>query len=277
MKCSLCGAQIKPGSNFCEQCGAPVSAGKTLRDQNESREKTLAFAGSAGAMLGNAAREARLLADYSNDEKISVRAYNMILTAVVLWGLLVNAVLCATVGDIYRYINPILFLVLYLVLCIAGIRVAVKSKDPKISFLGYNMIVVPFGLVISTVVQSYGGIGSTVVTHAFVYTALITAGMMGAVLAWPELFQKIGGVLLGCLTGLVICELVLLLFGVRQTSTDWLAAGIFSLYIGFDIYRSQKFEKTVDNAVDCALDIYLDIANLFIRLLRIMGNSKKND
>jgi FtsH-binding integral membrane protein len=32
----------------------------------------------------------------------------------------------------------------------------------------------------------------------------------------------------------------------------------------------------VDNAIDSALDIYLDIANLFIRLLRIFG-SKKDD
>ena len=57
--------------------------------------------------------------------------------------------------------------------------------------------------------------------------------------------------------------------------SDWIAAGLFSLYIGYDVYRSQQFAKTVDNAVDCALDIYLDIANLFIRLLSIMG--KKRD
>ena len=56
--------------------------------------------------------------------------------------------------------------------------------------------------------------------------------------------------------------------------TDWIAAGLFSLYIGFDLYRSQQFPKTLDNAVDCALDIYLDIANLFIRLLRVMSRRR---
>ena len=60
----------------------------------------------------------------------------------------------------------------------------------------------------------------------------------------------------------------------NQVVTDWIAAGLFSLYIGYDIYRSQQFAKTVDNAVDCALDIYLDVANLFIRLLQILGHRK---
>ena len=57
--------------------------------------------------------------------------------------------------------------------------------------------------------------------------------------------------------------------------TDWIAAGIFSLYISYDIHRSQQFAKAVDNAVDSALDIYLDLANLFIRLLSILA--RKDD
>ena len=100
-------------------------------------------------------------------------------------------------------------------------------------------------------------------------------GMGAVVLIAPGLFEKLGGALLGCLGGLVLCEIVLLLCGVRQTVIDWVASGLFALYIGYDIHRSQKFVKTVDNAVDSALDIYMDIANLFLRLLSLM--SKKND
>ena len=73
------------------------------------------------------------------------------------------------------------------------------------------------------------------------------------------------------LIGLIFCEIILLIFHVDQIVTDWIAAGLFSLYIGYDIYRSQQFPKTLDNAVDSALDIYMDIANLFIRLLDILG------
>ena len=87
-----------------------------------------------------------------------------------------------------------------------------------------------------------------------------------------EVTQKVTA--LGTLIGLVVCELLLLVFRVNQSVTDWIAAGLFSLYIGYDLHRSQQFAKTLDNAVDCALDIYLDIANLFLRLLRLLSRKK---
>ena len=71
--------------------------------------------------------------------------------------------------------------------------------------------------------------------------------------------------------------MVLLIFHVRQQVTDWIAAGLFSLYIGYDIYRSQQYPKTLDNAVDSALDIYMDIANLFMRILSILGDSRSSN
>jgi FtsH-binding integral membrane protein len=112
------------------------------------------------------------------------------------------------------------------------------------------------------------------VADAFLYTLVISLGMAGMALAFPNLFQKLGGALLGVLFGLVLCEIVLLILGRDQIITAWVAAALFSLYIGFDVYRSQQFPKTVDNAVDCALDIYMDIANLFLRILQILGKRK---
>lgn len=270
MKCPNCGAKNKSGNKYCEECGAKLVS-------DEMRQQSLQMAGNAGVMLGAAARQRRLDADYSDDTIISGRQFNAIMVGVVLWGLVVNVFLCKTVGDVYNYINPILFTVLYLVLAIGGTIIAGKSDDPLISFLGYNMIVVPFGLVISTLVEGYGGLDSQIVLNAFVYTALISFGMLGMSMAFPQFFEKLGGALLSCLLGMIVCELLLMLFHVRQTVTDWIVAAIFSFYIGYDIYRSQKFVKTVDNAVDCALDIYLDVANLFVRVLRIMASSKRND
>ena len=60
----------------------------------------------------------------------------------------------------------------------------------------------------------------------------------------------------------------------KGTYTLILGAYIFSLYIGFDWSRAQVMSKTLDNAVDAAVQIYLDIINLFIRLLKIMGKKK---
>ncbi len=272
MICPQCKAVIPEDARFCPECGAILTpqARNTAKAQNIGKA-----AGGAGILLGRAARAARLQADYDAETIIGDRLYNGILLAVLLWGLLVNVLLCVYAAEFVMRLNPVVFLIAYAVCAVVGIFMSAKSRNPLVSFLGYNLVVVPFGLMLSLVVAEYGGISSRVVADAFLYTLLISVGMLGLALAMPQLFAKLGGALLGVLAGLVLCEIVLLLFRVRQDVTDWIAAGLFSLYIGYDVHRSQQFAKTVDNAVDCALDIYLDIANLFLRLLSIMG--KKRD
>jgi FtsH-binding integral membrane protein len=44
--------------------------------------------------------------------------------------------------------------------------------------------------------------------------------------------------------------------------------------IGVDWGRANNIERTVDNAIDSAACLYLDIVNLFIRVLEIMGSAK---
>ena len=149
-----------------------------------------------------------------------------------------------------------------------------KSDNAILSFVGYNLVVVPVGLVVSISVYAYGGLGSEVVTQAFLITMLITAIMAGFSIFKPEFFDKLGGVLLACLSGLIVAELVLLFLGVDQIISSWIGAVIFSLYIGYDFHRAQAFPKTLDNAVDSALDIYLDVINLFLRILQILGKAK---
>ena len=269
MRCPKCHAEIPDDARFCTECGA------NLQYARESRVNTAKAAANTGLVLGQAARQTRMESHVEPDEIISDRAYNAVMIGVLVWGFLVNVALCAYVGDVYRYINPAAFLILYLVCAFAGILIAGKSDNPAISFLGYNMVVVPFGLVISTLVWEYGGLDSQIVRDAFVYTLIITLAMLGLEMMFPNFFEKLGTALLGCLIALAVCELVLLLVRVPQSVTDWFAAGIFSIYIAYDIHRSQQFPKTLNNAVDCALDIYLDIANLFVRLLQIMGKKKK--
>ena len=275
MKCPSCQTENNSSAKYCASCGAPLAqAGGSVAPE------AVKTAASAGLLLGKKARLARLNTAVDPDAIISDRAYNGAIAVVLLWGLLVNYLLCSSESVVYGFAgffasNPTLCLIGYLVVVLAGTFIAGKSQNPLVSFLGYNLVVVPFGLIISVLVWAYGGVGSEVVSYAFLYTLLISVGMMACVMIAPGFFSKLGGALCGVLIGLVVCEAVLLILGVQQDVTDWLVAGLFSLYIGYDIYRSQQFPKTLDNAVDSALDIYMDIANLFIRILSIMGKRRK--
>ena len=80
-----------------------------------------------------------------------------------------------------------------------------------------------------------------------------------------------------CLIGLIVAEITaLFLFPGTQNIFSWLGAILFALYIGHDHWKAQQFPKTLDNAVDSALDLYLDIINLFLRVLSSKSSSSRS-
>ena len=221
-------------------------------------------------------KEARLSA--MEGTILSDRTYNFALGGSVLYGLLMNILMYFIFGDAALQINPIIFFIGYFACAITGIVMSAKSTNPLISFIGYNLVVVPVGLVVGIVVKSYVKNGDAdIVFQAIVLTAVITAAMIALSIAFPKFFSKLGGLLLGALIGLIIAELLsLFLFPWAQTALAWIGAVIFTLYIGYDYWKAQEYPKTLDNAVDSAVDIYLDIINLFLKILQILGNSKSS-
>lgn len=203
------------------------------------------------------------------------RTYNFALGGSVLYGLLMNILMYFIFGDAASQINPIIFIVGYFGCAFTGIIMSAKSTNPLISFIGYNLVVVPVGLVVGIVVKSYVKNGdANLVFQAIVLTTIITATMIALSIAFPKFFSKLGGLLLGALTGLIIAELFsLFLFPWMQTVLAWISAIIFTLYIGYDYWHAQQYPKTLDNAIDSAVDIYLDIINLFLDILEILGDS----
>lgn len=224
------------------------------------------------SMVSERKEEMRIF--HPEDVIISDRSYNIVLGCTIGWGILLNIVLCVFCGNFVDSINPVVFLIGYFVCAFSGMFIAYKSDNPVISFIGYNMVVVPVGLVIASVVSVYGGIGAEVVVYAFLFTMIITGCMIALSIIYPRFFSRIGGLLLSALFGLIICELVSVFFGFDNYWFAWVGAVIFSLYIGYDFYVSQQYVKTIDNAIDSSVAIYLDIANLFLKLLRILGRRK---
>ena len=205
------------------------------------------------------------------NKELSNSHFNLALGGFLLYGVLVNVVISFVLSThIFTPEQIIAVLVLSLVCGIAGVFVALKNDELIVSFLGYNMLVIPFGLMISFVVQSYA---PGVIFEAFLLTAIIMAVMMIAAGVKPDWFRGMGTMLFIGLIGLIIAEVVCLFMGISPTWVSAFSACLFSLYIGYDWVRAQEGPKTLDSAIDNALNIYLDIINLFLDLLRLLGDN----
>ena len=209
--------------------------------------------------------------DYGNE--ISLRTYNTILGLTVFLGLALNFLMVQTCYEFVASINPLVLFIGYFVSVLIGTFMSRLSKNPAISFFGYLLIAVPIGLLLAVALP---GESLSDILLAIALTGVVVVSMIGLSILYPEFFATLGKTLLITLLIVFVVELVsVLVFHYNGVIFDYIMVGIFSLYIGFDWYRAQIFPKTVDNAIDCAIDIYLDIINLFLRILSIL--SKRRD
>ena len=209
-------------------------------------------------------------------DQISVRRYNAVMLLTLLWGFLVNTVMvyyfAIPIMRLLSGVGPLWIFIGYFVLAIAGIAISARSANPWISFLGYNLLVLPIGVLLCLILP---GIPVVIVTKALLLTGIVTATMTLLGLVAPNVFLGMGRTLFIALIVGILAELVAtFLFHYSGTAFDWLFVVLFSGYIGYDVAKSQIYPKTVDNAVDCALDIYLDIINIFIRLLALLSRKE---
>lgn len=206
-------------------------------------------------------------------DRLSSRSFNLALTGLLAYGLLLNAVMvyyfAEPLTNMLVGVSPWMLLLGYIVPTLIGVVLAAKSTNPLVSFIGYNLVVLPIGVMLTLIVP---GFSAAVVTKAMTLTGMVTATMMLLALIKPSFFLGLGRTLFFALIIGIVAEIVATwLLGYRGALFDWLFVILFSGYIGYDVAKSQAYPKTLDNAVDSALDIYLDIINLFIRLLSILG------
>jgi len=206
-------------------------------------------------------------------DQVSARTYNVVMLLTLVWGFLVNAAmveyLAMPIMRLFSSIGPVWLFVGYFVLALGGVFISARSQNPWISFLGYNMLVLPIGVMLCFLLP---GFPVAVVTKALLLTGIVTATMTLLGVVRPQLFLGLGRTLIIALLVGIVAELVAtFLFHYTGAMFDWLFVVLFSAYIGYDVAKSQVYPKTIDNAVDCALDIYLDIINIFIRLLALLS------
>ena len=210
------------------------------------------------------------------DVEISERAFNLIIGAMLLWGFALNYLTVALFGEkVLRLVygmKPAVFLIGYFILVLAGNAMVVRG-GAALSFVGYTLIAAPIGIVVCMSVQ---GVPMSIVKSAVLTTAVVTLSFMIAGTLFTGFFLRLGRVLFFSLLFMIVGGLVsLLLFGRRTGMVyEWLGVGVFSLYIGYDWARANTCARTVDNAIDLSASLYLDIINLFLRIVQIMSKNR---
>lgn len=210
----------------------------------------------------------------SSGAVVSDATYNMVIGVVLCWGFFINWLIVRYVDPaLLRGINPWVFFIGYFASCFYGVYLFNTSEEPAISFIGYNFVVVPFGVIVNLVVSRYD---PNLVLEAIRVTAMVTIVMMTLGVLFADFFRRIETALFIALAAVILIELFhIFILHMPRSWTDWVVVLIFCGYVGVDWGRANRIPKTLDNAIDSAAAIYMDVINLFLRILSILGRSKR--
>ena len=207
---------------------------------------------------------------YSNDKQISRKKFNTIIGFLLLYGFIMTFVITVLFAEAVANI-PFLFLIIgYFICVIAGIIMIKKSYSPIKSFIAYNLIVLPLGILLALILPYYY-LGT--ILMAMLLTGAITIVMVVFANIKPDWFISVSKILPWLLLCVIIAEIVMLIMGFYLTIFDFIVLAIFAMYIGIDWIRMNSMPTTLCAAFDAAAEIYIDLINIFIRLLRILSRS----
>lgn len=210
--------------------------------------------------------------------ELSKRQYIATVCMATIYGLIVSSI----ISFFALNWNPSFWILLLvgLGIPIVGIFIALGSDNWMISFFGYTLVVLGFGAILGPMVHV---LETGTLMLAVMATAGVTVTMSIIGIIYPKSLEHWGGYLAGALLALIFVRLgqaVIISLGIMESLwyisfIEYGAVILFSLYIIYDWNRSLRLTRTLDNAVDSAVAIYLDIINLFVTLARIFSN--KND
>ena len=206
---------------------------------------------------------------------ISRRMYNLVLTGLVLLSFAIMGACSQMTStlDFWMFVgrNPLMFTLLTLVGSIGGIitmSIGRARESLRLGMIGYTLFTLTFGFTTSMTLSMYS---MESISAAFTATAgiMIVFGLAG--IAFPRFFERIVPICCLGLLAIIVVEFALMLFGVQQTLTDIVVILLFCGFIGYDVHRAATAVPTLTNAVWYAIELYLDIINVFLRLLAIFG------
>ncbi len=132
------------------------------------------------------------------------------------------------------------------------------------------------GMTISTIIAAYAAAGAALAIYqALALTGVLTVGL--GMYAWTTKrnLSFLGPILFIGLLAVIVASIFSLFFATGPLSfiIALVSVALFSGFIVYDIQRIKFTENTMSAAILLTVSIYLDILNLFLSLLRLLGYS----
>ena len=166
-----------------------------------------------------------------------------------------------------------------MVVSVAGGVWAQSNDDPMVSVAGGSICAAAMGLMIGPFVALYE-VGSVVQAFMLAAGVVLITGFIGALL--PADLSAWGAPLFGLLLGAIFIQfggIALAAIGVDMDLTftilDWAVLILFCAIMVYDLNMARRLDRTFNNAIDVAVNVFLNFANIFIRILSIMGQAKR--
>lgn len=194
--------------------------------------------------------------------------------------LLTASLFAATAGAFIgaSYVPAGMTFVLFIVEIALLIGLMFTRKNPSLALILLFAFTFTTGLVLGPTLNMYVAAGmGNIITQAFVMTAVAFGGLTLFAFNTTKDFSVWGKGLFIALIVLVVASLLNIFFKspMAQLAISSVAAILFSFYI---LYDTQNIIKgRVDSPVLAAVSLYLDILNLFISLLQILGIFSNRD
>ncbi|CAH8433176.1 unnamed protein product [Schistosoma turkestanicum] len=149
-----------------------------------------------------------------------------------------------------------------------------KRQETPVNFILLYLFTLCESILVGYAVITYS---ATVVLEAFILTTIVVLSLMMYTLNSKKDFSKLG-------VGLSVAFLILLLAGpinlflgssLLELCIAIGGAGLFSLFIVYDTWRIMHHCSPEEYIMAC-IDLYLDILNLFMYILRILKELQHN-
>lgn len=227
----------------------------------------------------NGYRSDSVYAQTESESAIMTKTFLVVLAALIVTA--ITATLVVVSSGIMKVLDSFeiwLFAELAVVICAT---IAIEKRKVVLSSVLFGVYSIINGLTLSVIFYAYD-LGS--IQEIFLLTAAMFAGMAVIGATTKIDLTKMGAILIMALWGVLLVTFANILF-LHNSGVDLMMDYVgVAIFVGLTAYDTQRLKAMARSgeyldsniiAIYCGMQLYLDFINLFLKLLRLFGKSRK--